>query len=193
MVSDPSDLDAIADSLSRIRGRRPAPPFGGPFGGPHTTRHGGPAWGRATPGGDTDEDGEAAHPGRRPRHGGEGHGWGPPGRFGGPARMRMLEALAAASAPLGVSELGAAIGVDQPRASRLIQQSVALGFVRREADPDDARRTRVALTDAGAALVRGIRGERRTSLAAALDGFSEAERAELARLLGKLADAWPRD
>lgn len=114
----------------------------------------------------------------------------PSGRFGGPARMRMLEALAAASAPLSVSDLGAAIGVDQPRASRLVQQGVAHGFVRREADPDDARRTRIALTDEGRTIARGMRGERREALGAALAAFTDDERTELARLLTKLADNW---
>lgn len=116
----------------------------------------------------------------------------PSGRMGGPARMRMLDALAAASAPLSVSALGEAIGVDQPRASRLVQQGVERGYVRREADPDDARRTRIALTDEGRALVRGMRGERRQTLATALAAFTDDERIELARLLNKLADNWPR-
>jgi len=111
--------------------------------------------------------------------------------MGGPARLRLLEALASASHPLSVSEIGDAIGVDQPRASRLTQQAVDLGLVRREADPDDARRTRIALTDDGAKVVRGFRGQRREHLAQALDGFTADERAELARLLSKLADAWP--
>lgn len=106
--------------------------------------------------------------------------------------MRMLEALAAASAPLSVSDLGAAIGVDQPRASRLVQQGVERGFVRREADPDDARRTRIALTDEGRRLARGVRGERREMLTQALATFTDAESAELARLLTKLADNWQR-
>lgn len=114
----------------------------------------------------------------------------PSARFGGPARMRMLEALAAAPAPLSVSDLGAAIGVDQPRASRLVQQGVAHGFVRREADPDDARRTRIALTDDGRAVARGMRGERREALGKALAAFTEHEREQLARLLNKLADNW---
>lgn len=116
----------------------------------------------------------------------------PSGRLGGPARMRMLEALAAASAPLSVSDLGAAIGVDQPRASRLVQQGVERGFVRREADPDDARRTRIALTDEGRRLARGMRGERREMLTTALTSFTDDERIELARLLNKLADNWRR-
>lgn len=114
----------------------------------------------------------------------------PPGRFGGPARMRMLEALAAASTALSVSDLGAAIGVDQPRASRLVQQGVAHGFVRREADPDDARRTRIALTDEGRKVARGMRGERREALGKALAAFTDEERDQLATLLNKLADNW---
>ncbi len=102
----------------------------------------------------------------------------------------MLEALAAASVPLSVSELADAVGVDQPRASRLVQQGVERGFVRREADPEDARRTRIALTDAGIRVASGVRGERRQALSTALEAFTEAERRELARLLGKLADNW---
>ena len=156
------------------------------MGGPHGW-HGGPH---------SDRFEEGAH---GTAHGsGHGHGRpaGPPwmtdpsGRFGGPARMRMLEALAAASAPLSVSDLGAAIGVDQPRASRLVQQGVAHGFVRREADPDDARRTRIALTDDGRKIARGVRGERREALSTALAAFTDEERAQLAHLLNKLADNW---
>ncbi|WP_447943786.1 MarR family winged helix-turn-helix transcriptional regulator [Microbacterium aurum] len=95
------------------------------------------------------------------------------------------------SHPLSVSEVGEAIGVDQPRASRLIQQAVESGLVRREADPDDARRTRVALTDDGIRIARGFRGQRREHLSQALADFTPAERTELVRLLTKLADAWP--
>lgn len=102
----------------------------------------------------------------------------------------MLEALAAASDPLSISELGEAVGVDQPRASRLVQQGVARGLVRREPDPDDARRTSVALTDEGRGFVRGVRGQRRESLGRALESFTGDERDELARLLTKLADNW---
>ena len=114
------------------------------------------------------------------------------GRAGGLARLRVLDALAAATAPLSVSEIGDAIDVDQPRASRLVQQCVERGLVRREADPDDARRTRIVLTDEGHAFVRTIRGARRESIESALAGFTDQERAELARLLAKLAAAWPR-
>lgn len=92
---------------------------------------------------------------------------------------------------MSVSEIADAIGVDQPRASRLVQQAVEMELVVREADPDDARRTRIVLTDGGRAAAGGFRGERREAVATALEGFTDEERAELARLLGKLAEAWP--
>ncbi|MGP3533702.1 MarR family winged helix-turn-helix transcriptional regulator [Microbacterium sp. RD1] len=173
MTADPAD--DIAAALARLRGPRQRPPWDGGRWGPHGAAGGG-------------------HGGRGPfpPHGGPPPWAGAPGRFAGPARLRLLEALVAASHPLSVSEAAEAIGVDQPRASRLVQQAVELGLARREPDPDDARRTRVAPTDAGTALVRGFRGERRDAVRQALEGFSDAERAELARLLAKLAAAWPR-
>ncbi|MDZ8172997.1 MarR family winged helix-turn-helix transcriptional regulator [Microbacterium xanthum] len=164
---------AIAAALARLRGRRvPRPPWEGgrhPHGKPGVGERGRPEW-----------------PGARPFGGPHGGA-----RFGGPARVRMLDVLAGAPDPLSVSELAERIGVDQPRASRLVQQGVQAGMVRREADPDDARRTRIALTDDGAAIARSVRGERTDAVRTALADFTDAERAELARLLGKLADAWP--
>lgn len=189
----PDPLDAIIAALSLLRGRGPRPPREHGHGGPH--------------------DGEAAHGGRG--HRGRGHG-GPHGEFAGhesmpgahgrggaetwaggpwvgprgeaPARVRMLEALA--SGPLSVSALGEAIGVDQPRASRLVQQGVERGWLRREADPDDARRTRIVLTDEGRRLGRGVRGDRREALRRAMSALTEEEQAEFARLLAKVAANW---
>lgn len=100
----------------------------------------------------------------------------------------MLEALA--SGPLSVSALGEAIGVDQPRASRLVQQGVERGWLRREADPDDARRTRIVLTDEGRRLGRGVRGDRREALRNAMSALTAEEQAEFARLLAKVAANW---
>lgn len=100
-------------------------------------------------------------------------------------------------AGLSVGESGVgcadAIGVDQPRASRLVQEAVEMGLAAREADPDDARRTRIALTFEGRRRAGDFRGERRERLSRALADFTDAERAELVRLLGKLAASWPRD
>lgn len=114
------------------------------------------------------------------------------GRFGGRAQLRLLITLAQAGRPLGVSAIGEAIGVDQPRASRLVSQGVELGLLQREADPEDARRTLIALTDKGRAISSRFRGAQRESVDQALDGFSDEERVLLAQLLSRLADAWPR-
>lgn len=114
-------------------------------------------------------------------------------RFGGPpARMRLLTALLAAGTSLSVSQIAEAIEVDQPRASRLIQQAVDAGLVRREVDPDDARRTRIVLSDRGRELARGFRGARRDAITSALGALDEGERAEFVRLLAKFAAAWPQ-
>jgi DNA-binding MarR family transcriptional regulator len=198
-ASNPTPADAaeqIVAALAKLRGRRmPRPPW---VGDGESEGHGGP-WGRRG----THGHGGHGHGGPHGDHGfggGGPHGmpgmpgWpaGPPARFGGPARLRLLEALAAASASLSVGEIAEAVGVDQPRASRLVQQSVDMGLVRREADPEDARRTRIALTETGAALARGFRGERTGAVESALDGFTDQERVDLARLLTKLAAAWPQ-
>ncbi|MEX8033816.1 MarR family winged helix-turn-helix transcriptional regulator [Microbacterium sp. 20-116] len=173
MATDPAD--EIAAALGRLRGRRPRPPFPAEAHhhprGDHGGGHGGP-WGRGAPPWAAD-----------PSH----------GRFGGPARLRMLDALVAASGSLSVSEIGEAVGVDQPRASRLVQQAAQMGLVAREPDPDDARRTRVRLTPEGERLVSGFRGRRRDAVRSALESFSDPERVEFARLLAKFADSWPRD
>lgn len=178
-----AELDVIDAALGRLRGRGPRRP-GAADAAPDEA---GPPWMRGGHG----RNGGHHGLGRRGTWPGAPEG-GPAMRMGGPARLRLIEALHAASHPLSVGELGEAIGVDQPRASRLVQQGVDMGLVQREADPDDARRTRIALTPSGEQLARGFRGRRREYLATALADFSAAERAELARLLTKLAEAWPR-
>ncbi|WP_295011930.1 MarR family winged helix-turn-helix transcriptional regulator [uncultured Microbacterium sp.] len=175
-AANPDPLDAILAALARLRGRGQRPHDHDPRGR-----------GR---GGHGDDHGRAQ---RGERHGGpHAHGtpWGDGPRGGGeaPARLRLLEALAGGA--LSVSALGEAIGVDQPRASRLVQQGVERGLLRRDADPDDARRTLIALTDAGRRMSRGFRGQRREALRTALQALSAEEQAEFGRLLAKVADNW---
>jgi DNA-binding MarR family transcriptional regulator len=175
-MADVSDdvLEAITRALGRLRAPRgpmgpgmPGPPFG-PFGA------GGPPW----------------HRGRH-RHEDRGEGPWEGVRAAGFARFRVLDVLAGTTQPLSVSELAERIGVDQPRASRLVQQGVDHGLLRREADPADARRTLIALTDAGRAIVDRFRGHRRDQISQALAALTPAEQAELARLLTRVAEAWP--
>ncbi|GAA4139798.1 MarR family winged helix-turn-helix transcriptional regulator [Leifsonia shinshuensis] len=149
---------------------------------PHAWGARGP-WGGGFPGpfGDSARPG----PGRRGRDGSLG-------RF---ARIRMLEALAAADAEgrqLSVSSLATAIGVDQPRASRLVQEGVERGLVRRIPDPSDARRALIQLTTAGRSQLGEVQDHRRSAVETALASFTPEEARTFAELFARFVQAWPR-
>lgn len=95
--------------------------------------------------------------------------------------------------PSSVSDLAAAIGVDQPRASRLVQAAVDARHVRRDVDPGDARRSILVITDAGRAALSALLDHRRTAVERALADFTPAEREQFARLFARFAQAWSRD
>ncbi|WP_261166819.1 MarR family winged helix-turn-helix transcriptional regulator [Microbacterium sp. Marseille-Q6965] len=183
---DPADQ--IAAALARLRGLRPVSGRHDAEGPAHAHRgaghHRGPmTWGATTPGDLRDLRAEIA----------DRRGRGPAGGLGRSAtRMRMLEVLVDAGTALSVGDLAARLHIDQPRASRVIQTAVHLGLARREADPRDARRTLIALTEHGAHAVAEARGARADAVQQALAGFTPDERAQLAALLTRLADAWPR-
>ncbi|MDN3311387.1 MarR family transcriptional regulator [Microbacterium oryzae] len=175
----------IATALSRLRLGRPGPvPAGdspaeptapGEQGRPHHPRG---AHAERGAHGHGQHHGEHAHGGR-----------GPFGRS--MARLRLLELLAAAEGPLSVGAIAERLGVDQPRASRLVQAVVESAHARREADPADARRTLIAVTEEGRALAARSHDARAEAVDQALAGFTAEERTQLADLLGRLADAWP--
>lgn len=115
--------------------------------------------------------------------------------FGGAARYRLLDALVAAEASatrMGISEIAEAIGVDQPRASRLVNDAAERGLVTRRADERDARRSVVELTDAGRSSLDSHRSTRRSAVTDALAGFTPQEAATFAELLTRFVAAWPR-
>lgn len=107
-------------------------------------------------------------------------------RMVGMARHRMLSVLAERPG-LGVTELAEAIGVDQPRASRLVNDAAESGLIRRRPDPLDGRRSVVELTAAGREHLESTRRERRATVEAGVTGFSAAETATLADLLERFA------
>ncbi|MGG7507936.1 MarR family winged helix-turn-helix transcriptional regulator [Plantibacter sp. YIM 135249] len=179
---------------------------GGPWGDPHHGRDHQPEHGRA----EGDADGhDRDHDRTRDRTRGNGRdderGTGrrtPHDRsLGQAARFRMLEAIdgagegagGGASAGMGISALAAAIGVDQPRASRLVAEATERGHVRRAVDPQDGRRSVVQLTDAGRAILHEAHRGRRDAVTTALSGFTAAETEQFATLLSRFVDAWPRD
>ena len=172
MDAQPNDIDpvvAFERAISELRrtGNRWRP--GGP---------GGPVWmPPQTPG----ADGSGA--GHRGPFGWKGGRHEHP--FANMARYRLLSTLDRLGDGASVSELAAAIGVDQPRASRVVADCVDRGLVTRSVDPTDARRSVIALTDDGRAVIDERRRERRAAVEQALDGFTTAERAQLAALLAR--------
>lgn len=71
-------------------------------------------------------------------------------------QLRTLMALAA-DGPMTVSEVADTLAISKPTASILIDRLVQAGDAGRTEDPDDRRRTLVALTAAGFALVARLR------------------------------------
>jgi DNA-binding MarR family transcriptional regulator len=107
--------------------------------------------------------------------------------LGGAARFRLLEVLLRAdpATRMGISEIADAIGVDQPRASRLVNEALEKGLVTRRADERDARRSVVELSPTGSALLQSAHANRRTAVTDALEGFSAEEVATFAALLSR--------
>ena len=129
-------------------------------------------------------------PGPRRGMGPRGHEHPHDRSLGGAARFRMLDALEAGART--VSEIAGAVGVDQPRASRLVAEAVERGLVRRGVDPSDARRAIVELTAAGAQFLRSAHETRRGAVETATAGFTVEETAQFAALLERFVAAWPR-
>lgn len=88
-----------------------------------------------------------------------------------------------------VSSVAAALGVDQPRASRLVAAAVDAGLVRRLADQADGRRAPLALTAPGRDQAERVHRFRRAVFAEAMADWSDAERAEFAQLLTRFVAA----
>ncbi|MEV0746856.1 MarR family transcriptional regulator [Streptomyces sp. NBC_01220] len=88
--------------------------------------------------------------------------------------------------PYGMSELGAMLGLAKSSLTGLVDRSVQRGLVRREPDPEDGRAVRVALTPAGDALADVFYAGTCQRVDALSAGLDEADREQLATLLGRL-------
>jgi len=97
--------------------------------------------------------------------------------------LDAVESATAQGAPLTVTEAATALGVDQPRASRLAAQSLRAGLLRREADQRDGRRSLLALTDEGHTVLARIRDFRHRVIAEVMSDWPAEDRETLARLL----------
>ncbi|MGK8500418.1 MarR family winged helix-turn-helix transcriptional regulator [Nocardia asiatica] len=103
----------------------------------------------------------------------------------------VLDAVAGGVADT-VGALAPALGVDQPRASRLVARAVAAGLLERVADQRDGRRSVLRPTTAGRRASAEAAARRRTAMAAAMADWTPAERADFARLLERFVEKMDR-
>lgn len=92
-------------------------------------------------------------------------------------------------AEVTVGAVGARLGIDPTRASRVVSAAIEGGYVRRAASQADGRRSVLELTDAGRELAATARRARRRYFDEAMRGWSEEDRGAFARLLARFVDA----
>ncbi|HVW70842.1 MAG TPA: MarR family transcriptional regulator [Steroidobacteraceae bacterium] len=90
--------------------------------------------------------------------------------------------------PLAIGELADLCGRDYSTVSRQVAKLESLDLVAREADAQDARITRAAVTDKGRTMARALDRAREKRMTSVLAEWDKKEISELARLLRKLAD-----
>lgn len=86
-----------------------------------------------------------------------------------------------------VKDLAERLRIAPRSATEVVDQLEAKGLVRREADSTDRRATLIVATDAGQKLFADVQSERRDKSSEYFARLSIADRAELARILGRLA------
>ncbi len=111
------------------------------------------------------------------------------------ARLSALSVLVFGG-PCSLGALAAAEQVSAPTMSRLVHELESDGLLRRRADPDDARATRLEATPAAVRLLHRGRARRLGALSSGLGALSPADRRSvesalpaLGRLVAILAEA----
>ena len=98
--------------------------------------------------------------------------------------------------PLTPSALAERERIQRPTATRVVARLEAMGLVTRTPDPSDARAAQVAITRAGATLLKRIRSRKNEYLARRLRGLAPQELATLDRaaaILERLLAEEPAD
>jgi len=90
---------------------------------------------------------------------------------------------------LTIGELADQIGRDYSTVSRQVGRLQALGLVHRELSQADRRRRLLGVTTAGKNTIKKIDRARSSVMSEALDGWSQDEITELARMITRLAAA----
>ena len=104
-----------------------------------------------------------------------------------PSQSRALSVLMRAGT-LRPSELAEHLHIAPRSATEVVDDLQERGLVERHPDPADRRATLVALTDAGTAAGQAIAAARQAEAEGFFAALSEADRADLSRILRKLRD-----
>lgn len=106
---------------------------------------------------------------------------------GFPVLFRLL-----CDGPMRSGALAEAVHSDASTVSRQVAALVERGLIERAADPVDGRATVLTVTEAGRASAQEIRRRRHDNIAAVTSEWSDAERTEFARLLGRFVTDFER-
>lgn len=102
--------------------------------------------------------------------------------------VQILVHLLDAGEPRRIGAIAEGLQVESPHVTRHVTSLEQRDLVRRVRDPDDGRAWRVTLTEEGAEVAGRCRRVTTDWFEGALAEWSEEDRAELSRLMGKLSD-----
>jgi DNA-binding MarR family transcriptional regulator len=101
-------------------------------------------------------------------------------------RAHYLLLLRLRQGPAGVSALAASLALDDSTVTRQVAAMQRLGLVTKLANPADGRGALIEPTAEGAARAEAMQAVRLERIAALFAGWPEADRAQLATLLGRV-------
>jgi DNA-binding MarR family transcriptional regulator len=102
-------------------------------------------------------------------------------------RLALFETVI--GGPLRLSELADRMGITAPTASRAVDGLVEVGLLERLPDPADRRAVRIDLTASGRKDVEERKARAAAALEPAVAALSAQDRARMASLLARLAEA----
>lgn len=103
------------------------------------------------------------------------------------ARYDVLAQLDQADGRLGLGQLAASIVLSPSGLSKLLDRMDAVGLVRREADPSDARATSAVITPKGRRLVKAARADHHAYLRQTIGrALTDRDVADLIRVMGRV-------
>ncbi|QIG45921.1 MarR family transcriptional regulator [Nocardioides anomalus] len=105
-----------------------------------------------------------------------------------PSQVRAIRVITQHDGGVRASELAQQLRIAPRSATEVVDALEEKGLVARDPDPADRRATLVSLTDRGRALSEDVRRARGVESERMFERLTRTERADLARILAKLAE-----